>query len=254
MTARRIMWPMTVILVLAVVALVVPGSPFYLTDLLASGWHFHGRSTAYWIRALETEDLEERNKAIFALGAIGARAEEAVPVLAALMTGSPDRNTRSQAALALSKMAPASRLAVPALAQALNDEEPWVRMNAVMALSRLKADARAATAALVQALNDKSNDTNLGRFNVSIQQMAVLTLGRVGAGNADALAALTAALGKEFSDRVRWSAVQALGEIGPEARPTVPLLRALLKHNSEELREAAAEALRQIEPAPAAGS
>lgn len=247
MTARRIMWPLTLLLTLAVVALAVPGSPFYLSDVLASGWHFHGRSTAFWIRALESDDAAERDTAIFALGAIGPKAEEAVPALAALMTDSPDSNTRNQAALAISKMAPASRLAIPALAKALSDNDHWVRMNAALALSRLRAEARPAIPELVQTLKDKSNNTNLGHFNITIQQVAVLALGRTSSGSPEGIAALTEALGKGFSEYVRWSAVEALGEIGPEARGAAPQIRALLTHSSPEMRRAATEALRRIE-------
>src|SRR5436305_1937543 len=80
---------------------------------------------------------EGRHRAIFALGAIGPEAGEAVPALSAILVEDPDPRNRNRAALALSKMHPASRAAVPALARALADEEPWVRMNAALALSRL---------------------------------------------------------------------------------------------------------------------
>jgi HEAT repeat protein len=247
MTARRIMWPLTVLLTLAVVALAVPASPFYLSNMLASGWHFNGRSTASWMRALESEDPAERDQAIFALGAIGPAAEEAVPVLAKLMIESPDSHVRNQAALAISKMTPASRLAIPELASALSDKDHWVRMNAALALSRLKDKARPAIPELVQALKDMSNNTNLGHFNITIQQVAALALGRTSSGDAAGIAALTDALGKGYSEYVRWSAVEALGEIGPEARAAVPQIQDLLKHPRPEMREAAAEALRRIE-------
>src|SRR5262245_3667232 len=247
MTARRIMWPLTILLAVAVAALAIPGSPFYLTDLLASGWHFYGRSTDQWIRTLESDDPAQRNEAIFALGAIGSKAEAAVPALAALMTECPDSATRNQAALALSKMAPASRLAVPALAKALSDDDYWVRMNAAMALSRLQSHARPAIPELAQALKDKSNNTNLGHFTISIQQVAALALGRAGSGNPEGIAALTEALGTGYPDYVRRSALDALAEIGPDARPATPQIREFLKHSSAEMRQAATEALRRIE-------
>jgi hypothetical protein len=53
---------------------------------------------------------------------------------------------------------------------------------------------------------------------------------------------------------MRSAAARALGEVGPEARPAVPLLRALRadKGADIEAREAAENALQKIEGVPAA--
>ena len=42
-------------------------------------------------------------------------------------------------------------------------------------------------------------------------------------------------------------AVEAIGEIGPQAKGSAPLLRPLLKHSDSFVRDAAAKALEQIE-------
>jgi HEAT repeat protein len=46
----------------------------------------------------------------------------------------------------------------PALAEALRDQDPFVRREAALSLGRLGPDARAATAALRMALRDRKPD------------------------------------------------------------------------------------------------
>jgi hypothetical protein len=248
MTRRGIVLRVAVAAVLlAVASVLVPGSPVYLPGFFNAPGQYEGHSTRYWINALGSPDAPVRSHAIFALGATGSDAGEAVPALAKVLLEDPDPEARHQAALALSKMTPASREAVPALADALADEEPAVRMNAAIALFRLRDAARPAIPALTQALNDPDNRTNLGTFTYTIQEMAARALGRAGAGTADSVPALTAALDNARSEEMRLAAIHGLGEVGAEARPAVPGLRALLADNSAAVREAAAETLHAIE-------
>jgi HEAT repeat protein len=241
-----------VVVLLAGASVLIPGSPVYLPSFFTYPGQYEGHSTRYWIKTLDNPDPEVRSRAVFALGAIGAEAGEAVPALAKILVEDPDREVRHQAAQALMKMEPASRGAVPALAEALADEEPAVRMNAAMALFRLRAEARPAIPALIKALNDPDNQTNLGTFTYSIQEMAAQALGRASGGSAEAVPALTAALDTGGSEEMRLAALRGLDEVGPEARSAVPRLRALLTDNSAKVRQAAAEALRAIEGEAAA--
>jgi HEAT repeats len=48
---------------------------------------------------------------------------------------------------------------------------------------------------------------------------------------------------------VRHEAVEILGRLGPQARPAVPELRELLKHEDKDLRQTAADALKKIKAA-----
>src|SRR5215475_3223344 len=91
MTVQRFFWLAAVVLALAVVAVVTPASPLYLPHLLNSGPQFEGRSLNQWVRALNGDDAPTRRRAIFAMGAMGAAASEAVPALAKLMLEDPDR-------------------------------------------------------------------------------------------------------------------------------------------------------------------
>jgi HEAT repeat protein len=201
---------------------------------------------------LSNPDGEARGKAVYALGAMGPQAGEAVPDLARILSEDPDGNMRNQAALALSKMAPASVKALPELTKALEDKELMVRMNAVMALRRLKAEARPAVPALIKAATDDAHLTNMRTFHFTIQEMAVLALGSASTGTADGVPTLKAALEKGPTDDAKLAAMRALGDVGPEARSTAPLVRTFLDHKMKELRESAAETLESMgEPAKA---
>ncbi len=228
------------------VIVLIPGTPAYLPNFFGSQGRFEGRSARDWARDLGSPDPESRRKAANALGAIGPDAGEAVPALAAALRDDPDPQVRGDAALALAKMAPASRTAVPALAEALSDENPLTRMNAALALFRLKEEARPAIPALTRAVKDPRNEQYLNTFAVTIREMAVLALGRAGAGTAEVVPALAEALEDARTDLARRAAAQALGEVGPEARPAVPQLRGLLHDENADVRLAVEEALRKI--------
>jgi HEAT repeat protein len=219
----------------------------HMPNLFATRAEHEGRPTSHWIKTLASSDAETRHQAIFALGAIGKEAGEAVPALATILVESGDRGDRVEASLALTKMGPAARAAVPALARALQDRDPLVRMNAALTLSLLRREARPAVPDLITALADEENQTNLnGLFQHTIQELVVLALGRASAGTADGVPTLTACLADTGTDRLRLAAVRALAEIGPEARSAAPRLRALLEDKNPVLREAAGIALRKL--------
>lgn len=244
--ARRVTFRLMIAVVLgAAAAVVIPGSPVYFPSLWTRGEHFEGHSAQYWIQALNDPHKENQVKAIYALGAIGSDAGDAVPALAQLL-GHPDRHIRIEAALALSKMDPASRQAVPALSQALKDEEPWVRMNAAMALFRLGKEAHSALPVLLEAIDDEDNMTNLSAFHFTIQELITLAIGRVSAGESEALSKLVWALDPDNPAEIRTAAARALGEVGPAAKSVAPRLRPMLKEKNEDLRLAVTEALEKI--------
>ena len=72
-----------------------------------------------------------------AFGGLGAMAAPAVPVLCDILASDADGQARFEAALALAQIGPAASEAVPVLANALNDENRYVRDNAVLALKRI---------------------------------------------------------------------------------------------------------------------
>jgi HEAT repeat protein len=240
------------LVLLAAVVLLLPGSPTYLPDLVGAGGMYDGHSTGYWIRAANSPDAAVRFHAIHALGAIGPEAGDAVPTLSAILSDSPSAGARIEAALALSKMGPPSRAALPALTRALDDPEPFVRMDAALALFRLGAEARPAVPALIEALDDPRNRMTVGTFPYTIRALVARALGRASAGTADGVPALTAALELSAPEDVRLAVARALGEVGPPARPAEARLRALLADPTPEVVQVTWEALAKIADEPAA--
>lgn len=251
MKRQRVFWLVVVVLALAALGMTLPASPIYLPRLLSPGPQFQGRSLDDWLRELHGDDEVAQHKAVFAVGAIGAEAKAAVPALARLLVEHPNREIRNDAALALSKMDPASAGAVAELSKALKDPEPAVRMNATRALFRLREAARPAVPALIEALNNVENHTNLDTFTHTVQELMARALGRASAGTAEGVPALTAFLEAADSVELRIAAAHALGEVGAEARPAAPRLRRLLKDENSSVREAAEEALRLLGADPA---
>lgn len=231
--------------VLAIAAVLVPGTPIYLPNLLPSKVLFEGHGAAYWIKALDSSDAETRGKACRGLGSIGSEAGDAAPRLATLLREDADAGVRREAGLALSKMAPASRSVVPELALALEHEDAQVRWYAALCLFSLKVEARPAVPALLRALDEDRNRTSFS--GVTIQEWVATALGRASAGSADAVPALTRTLVDSRNESTRLAAVRALSEVGAAARPAAPQLRALLADSNSVLREFAAEALEKID-------
>jgi HEAT repeat protein len=224
-----------------------PKSPVYFSNFLGNEGEHDGHSTSYWMREMNSADDETRWHAIFSLGAIGAKAGDAVPGLAKILRDHPDGRTRSEAALALTKMAPASKPAVPSLADALSDKDFFVRWNAAMALFQLHSEARPAVPALINAVKDKKNKTNLNTFPSTIDEVAALALGRASAGTPDGVPVLLEALKNAEAPVTRMAMTRALGEVGPEAKAAVPQLQLMCKDSDFWVREAAKESLRKIE-------
>lgn len=251
MKRPQVFWLVIAVLALAALGLTLPASPIYLPRLLDRGPQYQGRPLSDWLRELHGDDDAAVQKAAFAVGVIGAEARAAVPRLARLMLDHPSREIRNEAALALSKMDPASEDAVAELARALKDPEPAVRMNATRALFRLRAAARPAVPALIESLNDVENHTNLDTFTHTVRELMARALGRASAGTAEGVPALTAFLEAADSAELRIAAAHALGEVGAEARPAAPGLRNLLRDANSSVREAAAEALELIGADPA---
>lgn len=97
---------------------------------------------------MKSPDALERAQAASGLGEFGQVAAETIPALSTVMLHDPEETVRIQAAIALLKMGPASRLAVAELSLALSDHSEIVRKYALLTIERLGADARAAIPAL----------------------------------------------------------------------------------------------------------
>jgi HEAT repeat protein len=193
--------------------------------------------------ALRDADLEVR----VAAGEALTKLDPTTPLddLVAELTkalGGADESQRKQAAEALGRLGPAAKSAVPLLVKLLKSGSPEQRDQAVRALGGLGPAAREAVPALIEALQDRETD----------RQMA-----------ADRAASKLRGLTLDLGLSVRAAAADALGEIGPEAKPAVPALLATLKevkpnpHGVNKLTdvtlyESAARALQKIDHSAAA--
>ncbi len=231
---------------------------------------------------LSSAEVEERRDAVMRLGAM-ARPEASRAAVAAL--GDRAAIVRATAARALLSLAPGdaaaliqpllkdrdefvrreaayalglarSRLAVGALAAAAQtDKEASVRGAAAVALGQI-GDATAVSAlasALTRRLRASGFFNRLLRRKVEedefVRRAAAVSLGQIG--SREAVPVLVEALSDARAPNdVRREAAHSLGLIGDPA--AVPALRAVLAHQDPYLSRIAFEALRRLEPQPAA--
>src|SRR5205823_4902352 len=97
-----------------------------------------GKSLSEWVKLLKGGDFGERQKAALALGKMGPKAKAAVPALIDALKDKKDR-VRRFSAKALGDVGPEAKAAVPALIEALRDDQ--VRAMAGYALKRIDPEA-----------------------------------------------------------------------------------------------------------------
>jgi hypothetical protein len=141
----------------------------------------------------------------------------------------------------LACIADVTRLAVPALAEALRDANSDVRGLAAEALEMIGPAAAEAVPALVKALRDADWRVR-GRAFKALDRLAAEALGKIGPA---AVPALAEAL-RDADWRVHERAAEALGKIGPAAAEAVPTLAETLRDVDSVVRVVAAAALEKI--------
>jgi HEAT repeat protein len=129
---------------------------------------------------------------------------------------------------------------MPALIQALRDEDANVRGYAIATLGQIGPGAKEAVPALLATLNDK---------DASVRAWAVGSLAVIGA-DSDVLVPVLMGSLNDGNKNLRASAARALGKVGSDARAAVPLLVRLVKEERfDEVRYPAAEAVILVDPA-----
>lgn len=212
------------------------------------------------VEALEDKDADVQLNAAALLASLGNETESAVPVMVAYLR-EPDSERRDVVMTLIFNL---RRTAIPALIDALRDEDPNIRLGACRALGKMGKGAEEAIPALIDLLDEVSQD---------IPDCASVALGKIGkvddlieiiksgsdrqreliSKNAfyhlpeeiDPTEALIELVKNEESrPKARLSAVNALGSRGSKSKNAVsPLVAAMA---DQEIGFAAASALGKI--------
>jgi HEAT repeat protein len=185
--------------------------------------------------AVKDSDRDVRRAALEALGAFGA---EAKPAARAIADALNDTEVRKSALAALVKIGPpAAADAASPLVNLLSDPDKEDRLLALDALVALKPSARQLGDAIPKMIAMFEGAEKPERDRVAA------AFGKLGK---PAVQPLTNALG-DPSKAVRVGAAEALGEIGPAARPAAGMLDTHRQADTEaEVREACSKALARM--------
>jgi HEAT repeat protein len=99
-----------------------------------------GKPVSHWVEALRSSpDAKERKEAAFKLGNVGPTDSTVLPALRGAMNDG-DATVRSEVILALVKLGPVAREAVPALVKLReHDRDPKVRSYASKAVEKIQS-------------------------------------------------------------------------------------------------------------------
>lgn len=192
------------------------------------------------VRQLKHADAEQRERAARAIGDIGPKAAPAVQSLV-LALKDPDPNVSVAAAYAIGDIGPAAKRAVPALIAALSDNRKasWgsapggaatVEGASWFALHEIGAHSAKSIAPFLESKS--SEHRALAAWVIS-----------AGGENAKPYVPQVVALLDDDTKQVRYSAVDALGEIKTSPEVTVPALITVLKSDDVNSRIRAARSL-----------
>ncbi len=207
------------------------------------------------IDIMNSADPYARKAAVRVIGAIGApdAIKAGKSVLAGLERFPPSRSTFWGAAEpALASLARANEQLLPVLLDALKNSTPPIRGSVVRVLGDLgQAHAKVAATALIEAIHFKGAHSvfeklaklgkqspevvtmladRLGDDDEAVAREMSLALSRIGL---PAVPALSLAL-DNANNRARMGAIDALKNIGSDAKAAVPTLMLLLKSNDEK--------------------
>jgi hypothetical protein len=207
----------------------VGGNPAYLIGEGTVG----EADIATLIQRLKSEDPVVRAEAAADLRSLGRKAQAAAEPLIGLLDDKTPR-VRFAAASALLRVAPAGERAIEVLGQGLASDAPAVRRDAAIACGL----AGRSVVPLTEKLSDLLKDPDEAVRVASLQ--AIATLGPVAAKAAGAIVPLL------DDPQLAIDAADALGRIGPAARPVPRQLVMMLSSEQAATRWAALRAMVQI--------
>jgi len=186
------------------------------------------------VRTSRHYDAELRRTSVRALGAMGARGQQAVVPLAESLTKDDSFAVRDAAADALAQIGPP---ALPALKKLLTDDDPEVRARAALSLGKMGPPAKPALDDLDYALDDRDGWVRIN---------AAEAIWKITGETAVAVSAFIEEL-KNPNRQIRMKAYRQFKKLGPKAKSAEFALKRLLDDERSYVRAAAAKALRAIQ-------
>lgn len=199
--------------------------------------------TAALVERLGGANTRTRLDAADGLGRMGAQAVGAAEALARLVADDEDPLVRRSAAVALGRIGPGARSALPALIDAVRsgygDASGLVGYEAAVAVVRIDPDGTHAATLIAERLKDAEP---------KVRYRAAVAVRVIGSALARAVPALIAAT-EDPKQNVRYQAVRALGVVAPSARAALPALSRALRDRDRFVREAGGKSLHALDPA-----
>ncbi|MGW8257184.1 MAG: HEAT repeat domain-containing protein [Thermoguttaceae bacterium] len=189
------------------------------------------------IEALKYKSI--RPYVIYILGQKGPAAKSAVDALAKFINDK-DPVVQHEALIALAKIGPASKAALPDLLETLKEQKGSLCCAATYALGSIGPDAKVASTMMMK---------NLESDDATLALLSAWALTQIEPENAQTAEKTLPVLlkGLEHSEpKFRCGAAEALGKLGPPAKPAIPALQKALQDDKEEVRKAAAAAIKAI--------
>jgi HEAT repeat protein len=135
--------------------------------------------------------------------------------------------TADRAAQALVRIGPLAAAAIPRLTELIHDKNARLRVRAAQAIWRIGRQTNAVLPVMMSEMEHYSivfqREHNLSKYPTKLY---------------------------DHGNSIQQAAAEALGEIGPAASNAVPLLKVMLQSDSDDQKQAAADALKRIQSAP----
>ncbi|MBT3200113.1 MAG: hypothetical protein HN350_09370 [Phycisphaerales bacterium] len=188
---------------------------------------------------LNPDDAESRALVVFTLGKIRAKSDQVISALIKMFDDAENR-VADTAAQNVGRM---GAVAIDPLLKVFENKETAKYRRAAFALSIIGHEASKATDALLALLTQGDKET---------RGMAAFALSKISHGDKKVVSALVDVVtnGPGPSD-VQMYAAEALGRITPPATDAIPALTEAMKHADQTVRQAAAEAIKNIKSPPA---
>ena len=198
------------------------------------------------LNALKDANPQVRSAAISAVGRAGHCAPTVLPILIGAFDD-PNPGVTESATLELAKCIWERKLPssierlVPAFVNAVQSTNINQQVNALSALAGMGTNACAALPLLLNKFRDEKGD---------VQEEAAFALGQIDpAWKPKAVQFLVDKLEGATNSQTKWRPIYRLGSLGADARPGVPALVNVVRHEKKDLAVRAIDALGEIGPA-----